>query len=100
MSLRRKHLDGFSHGQILRLGSGFLAVGPLLFLFVWWPIQAERAALRLGEWEAKLAQKKSELNSLKTRYAQLTSLHVLDKWAKAHGSWRSPKGDDVILLQS
>ncbi len=100
MSLRRKHQDGFSHSQVLRLGMSLLGVGLLLFLFVWWPIQAERAALRLGEWEGKLAQKKFELNMLKNRYAQMTSLHVLDKWASAHGPWRSPKGDDVILLQS
>jgi hypothetical protein len=100
MSLRRKHQHGFSHGQVLRLGTAFLAVGLVLFLFVWWPIQAERAALRLGEWEEKLALKKAELNTLKSRYAQLTSLHVLDKWASAHGPWRSPKSDDVILLPS
>lgn len=77
-----------------------LTVGAILLSFVWWPIQSECARRRLSDCEARLAQKKSELNYLKARYAQLTSLRELDQWASAHGPWRSPQANDVILVPS
>ena len=99
MTLNR-HQQGFSHSQILKFGLLVLSVGMVLFLFVWWPIQAERASLRLSEWQAQLAQKKAELNALKARYEALTSLHQLDKWASAHGPWRTPQANDIIIIPS
>jgi hypothetical protein len=100
MTINRRHQDGFSHSQILRLGLFLLTGGAVLFSFVWWPIQSECARRRLSDCETRLAQKKTELNILKARYAALTSLRELDQWASAHGPWRSPQAHDVILFPS
>jgi len=78
----------------------FIASGLILFAFVWWPIQAERARVSLRQWEEKVAQKKTELNSLNMRYASLTALPVVDQWAKLHGLWRPPNTDDIITIQN
>ncbi len=81
-----------------RLSLVFVAVGFVLFGIVWWPIQAERARIEFKNWEEKISQKKSELNDLQNTYKRLTSLNVLDQWAKRHGPWKSPTSHDVISL--
>ena len=98
--MRRPQQEGRSNSDIVRVGLGFLGVGLILFSFVWWPIQAERSRVLLSQWENKVSQKQSELDALKTRYASLTSLHVLDQWAAQNGPWRSPSANDVILLKN
>lgn len=100
MTFKKRHQDGFTHRQILQFGLSFLLIGSVLFLFVWWPIQAERANRQLKTWESQLAQKKAELNQLKSRYAHLTALSELDQWASLHGPWRTPQANDVLLLPS
>jgi hypothetical protein len=94
----RRGQQGIQHVQLLRFGLGVLIVGMTLFSFVWWPIQAERALTIQSKLDSKLSQKKAELDALKSRYAALTSLHVLDQWASTHGPWRSPTADDVIIV--
>lgn len=81
-----------------RMGLLFVFSGLVLFGFVWWPIQAERARLSQRQWEIKIAQKKAELNILQLRYQTLTSLTMLDQWAKKHGPWKSISANDVITL--
>lgn len=77
----------------------FAVVGAFLFMRVWWPIQAERSLTQLKKVEAKIFEKKSELNILNERYASLTSLSVLDQWAKKNGPWVPPNAENVIALQ-
>lgn len=84
---------------IRRVGIIFGAVGGLLFVRVWWPIQAERSLGQLRRIESQIFQKKSEINQLNERYAALTSLTVLDQWAKHHGTWVPPTAENVIPVQ-
>jgi hypothetical protein len=76
----------------------FLFCGLVLFGFVWWPIQAERARFSLKQWEEKIALKKAEYNSLRSRYQALTSLPALDHWAQRHGPWKTVTAADVISI--
>lgn len=78
---------------------GFSVFGVILFIFVWWPIQAERARKTLKEWEIKVSQKKAELNQLNEHYSDLVSLPSLDRWAKQHGPWKTPNPNDIITIQ-
>ncbi|MCG3203525.1 MAG: hypothetical protein KCHDKBKB_00195 [Elusimicrobia bacterium] len=82
-----------------RMAIVFGLVGGLLFVRVWWPIQAERNLGKLQRVESKVFQKKSELNLLKDRYANLTSLTVIDAWAKKNGPWVPPNGENVIAIK-
>jgi len=66
---------------------------------VWWPIQAERNLVELRRVETQVFQKKSELNVLNGRLAELTSLTVLDQWAKRHGTWVPTNAENVIPIQ-
>ncbi len=81
-----------------RLGVLFVGCGLVLFGLVWWPIQAERARLVHRQWEEKIAQKKAEINNMNAHYKNLTSLAVLDKWAKSHGPWTVPTANDIITF--
>lgn len=82
-----------------RMAIGFGLVGGLLFVRVWWPIQAERSLVQLRKVEGVVFQKKSELNVLNDRYSALTSLTVLDQWAKRNGPWVPINSDNVIAIQ-
>lgn len=84
--------------QFLKVSGGFLALGGLMFMHAWWPIQAERLLLHLKKSQTLVSQKKIELNALKERYSNLTSLSVLDHWAKKNGPWVSPKAENVIPI--
>jgi hypothetical protein len=84
---------------LLKVAAGFLAAGLFLFLHVLLPVQAERSALELKQTEALLSRKKAELNELKTKYASMTSLPVLDQWAKMHGPWVPPSATNVIPIE-
>lgn len=88
-----------SMAHVLRITGGFAVAGLFLFFHVWWPIQAERNLKAVKRLETQVAQKKAELNQLNARYASLTSLTVLDQWARSHGSWRSPTPNDIITIQ-
>jgi hypothetical protein len=77
----------------------FAVVGFLLFIRVWWPIQAERNLVSLKKIETQVFQRKSELNDLNEKYIALTSLTVLDQWAKRHGPWIPPNAQNVIPIQ-
>ena len=92
----RKPLASFE--PLVRMAVIFGAVGALLFVRVWWPIQAERSLSQLRKVEARVFQKKSELNILNERIADMTSLTVLDQWAKKHGPWVNPTAENVIPL--
>lgn len=98
MSLRERKLTS-TFEPLLRVAAMFAATGGLLFVWVWWPIQAERNLLKLRKIEAQVFQKKSELNILNERYASLTSLAVLDQWAKRHGPWVPASTDNVIPIE-
>jgi hypothetical protein len=76
----------------------FIGVGALLFFRVWWPIQAERSALELKRVDARVSQKKSELDLLNEKYAALTTLPLLDQWSKKHGPWVQATSENVLLL--
>jgi hypothetical protein len=76
----------------------FMGVGALLFFRVWWPIQAERSSLERNRMDAAVFQKKSELNMLNEKYAALTTLPLLDQWAKRHGPWVPATAENVLLL--
>jgi hypothetical protein len=78
---------------------GFFMGALILFFQVWWPIQAERSLSQLKRIKSEISEKKSELNTLNAKYAALSSLIVVDEWAKTHGSWKSPRPEDVITLQ-
>ncbi len=84
---------------LARVASVFGIVGGLLFIRVWWPIQAERSLLQLRRVESQVFQKKSELNVLNERIEDLTSLTVLDQWAKRHGPWVPSNAENVIPIQ-
>lgn len=88
-----------SPDRLLKVAGVIGGVGILLFFHVWCPIQAERAAIRLKKINSEVAQKKAELDELKAAYAQLTSLSVLDRWARGHGPWRVPSEKDIITIQ-
>jgi hypothetical protein len=75
-----------------------MGVGALLFFRVWWPIQAERSSLERNRMDAAVFQKKSELNMLNEKYAALTTLPLLDQWAKRHGPWVPATAENVLLL--
>lgn len=98
MSGSKKGSPAVQH-PFLKIAGGFLAVGLFLFLHVWLPVQAERSLLALKQVEQQMSRKKSELNELNARYAALTSLPVLDQWAKSHGPWVSPNGNNVISFE-
>jgi cell division protein FtsL len=80
------------------MAGALVGTGLILFLHVWCPIQAERAAIKLKKIESEIAQKKSELNELNETAADLTSLSALDRWARAHGPWRVPSDKDIIAI--
>lgn len=84
---------------LARIASVFGVIGGFLFLRVWWPIQAERNLVALKRIETQVFQKKSELNALNERYAALTSLTVIDHWAKSHGPWVPARADNVIAIE-
>jgi len=85
--------------RLAKIAAFLGGAGVLLFCYVWCPIQAERASIRLKKIETQVAVKKAELDELKAQYAQLTSLSVLDRWARAHGPWRVPSDKDIITIQ-
>ncbi len=76
----------------------FMGVGTLLFFRVWWPIQAERTSIERNRMDTAVFQKKSELNMLNEQYAALTTLPLLDQWAKRHGPWVPATAENVLLL--
>ena len=98
MTVAQKIEDVFSR-PLVRIAAGFLAGGLFLFIHVWLPVQAERSLLELKQIEQQLSREKSELNELNARYAALTALPVLDQWAKTHGPWVSPNGNNVIAIE-
>lgn len=91
--------EGLALILLLKIAGGFLAGGALLFLHVWWPIQAERNLSRLRRMEADVFSRKAELNALHQKFSSMTSLAALDQWARAHGPWRTPNADDVVALR-
>jgi len=84
---------------LLRLGGAILSGGALLFFYVWWPIQAERSLKELKVVESTLSDKKQELQDLSMRTTTLTSLSVLDAWAKKNGPWKTPGAADVVAIE-
>ncbi len=84
---------------LLKIMGGFAVVGSILFLHVWLPIQAERSLVALRRTETQLSQKKSEFNDLSERYASMTSLISLDKWAKKHGPWIPAQANNVLTIE-
>ncbi len=90
------------HGKLALHGvamwTGVLMIGLVLFLHVWWPIQAERASAHLKRLESELSIRKSELERLKTLYADLISLTSLERAAKANGHWIHPTIEHVITF--
>ena len=74
-------------------------MGGVLFFYVWWPIQAERALITLKRVEKEVSQKKQEINELNSKYASLTSLSNLDAWAKKNGPWKSPSANDIFTIE-
>lgn len=93
----RKHMANFE--PLARAAAAFGVIGMLLFIRVWWPIQAERNLLKLRRVETLVFQKKSELNVLNERLASITSLTSLDQWAKKHGPWVPPNAENVFPIQ-
>lgn len=93
---RRLHLPP---QRLVKIAGALAGVGLILFFHVWCPIQAERAAIRLKKIQTDVASKKAELDELKSHYAALTSLSVLDRWAHTHGPWRTPSDKDIITIQ-
>jgi hypothetical protein len=85
--------------RLIKIAGTLAGLGVLLFFHVWCPIQAERAAIRLKKIQTEVASKKAELDELKSDYATLTSLSVLDRWARTHGPWRAPSDKDIITIQ-
>lgn len=81
-----------------RLGLLFVCSALIMFGIVWWPIQAERSRRLAQQWQEKISEEKTKLRQLQLTYQQLTSLPVLDQWAKRHGPWKSLSADDVISL--
>ena len=94
---RRGRISG---NRLGRIGIGFLLAGFFLFLQVWWPIQAERAAGRLAAVEREIDQTKHEISALQTRSAALTSLTALDRWAQKNGPWRASRPQDVFPIEN
>lgn len=99
MKTRRGDL-GLSLITVLQAGGMLLASGALLFFYVWWPIQAERAKGQLKVLEKQLSEEKAVLNDLQEKIMNTTSLYALDKWAKAHGNWKSPGENDVLFVEN
>ncbi|MFN0117757.1 MAG: hypothetical protein ACKVQC_05620 [Elusimicrobiota bacterium] len=98
--MKSRHLSVWQTTQGLsRLVVICLVTAILLFFHVLWPIQVERSHRELKAIEKKISEKKSELNELKVRYGQVTSLGVLDAWAKQHGPWKSPQAGDVVTIR-
>lgn len=95
----RAQYGGAQTGPLAKAAAGFLVVGLFLFLHVWVPVQAERSHLELKKLEMQLSRQKSILDELDTRYANLTALPVLDQWAKSHGPWLTPNGENVIAIE-
>ncbi|OVE77467.1 hypothetical protein BVX98_02940 [bacterium F11] len=85
-------------GQLMILVAMFISVGVLLFLYAWFPVQAQRKLKELQHWEAKVSREKTLLQNLSHKYGKKTSLLVLDQWASSNGSWRSPSRNDVIVI--
>ncbi|MCB4756015.1 MAG: hypothetical protein LHV69_03125 [Elusimicrobia bacterium] len=86
-------------GGLLNWGGLIILAGAVLFFYVWWPIQAERARVRLNQLEEQLSQKKSELQEINQRLASLTSLSHLDAWARENGPWKVPGPGEVLSLE-
>jgi len=86
-------------GPVVKTAAGFLVVGFFLFLHVWVPVQAERSHIEFKKLETQLSRKKSELDELNSKYADMTALPVLDQWAKSHGPWVTPNGENVIAIE-
>lgn len=99
MSLRQERHRSRINSKPVVLGISLFGVGVVSFLFVWWPIQAERMHKSLNEWDKQCAQKKSEVTFLKTQLSQMTSLTVLDAWSKKHGPWKIPNHDEIIIIE-
>ncbi len=85
--------------SLMKIAGGFLVVGLFLFLHVWIPVQAERSQIELKKLETQLSREKSVLDELNSRYVALTALPVLDQWAKTHGPWVTPNGENVIAIE-
>ncbi len=85
--------------RLVKIAGTLAGVILILFFHVWCPIQAERASMRLKKIQTDVAAKKAELDELKSDYAAMTSLSVLDRWARAHGPWRAPSDKDIITIQ-
>lgn len=96
----RRDDGGLSLVQVLQVGAVVLASGALLFFYVWWPIQAERAKGQMKALEKQLSEEKTVLNNLQGKIHHATSLPALDQWAKAHGTWKSPGANDVLFIEN
>ncbi len=95
----RERNSAATYEPLRRVGTVFGIAGALLFMRVWWPIQAERNLQKLRKVETQIFQKKSELNILNERYSAMTSLTVLDQWAKKHGTWVPAGANNVIPIE-
>ena len=98
MTAEERRQPRISERQMTKITLLLFGVGLFLFWRVWCPVQAERASIKLKKIESEVAQKKSELNNLQAEYQQLTTLSVLDRWAKAHGPWKIPSENDVLSI--
>lgn len=98
--MRKRALQGAAAGDsLVKVAAGFLVGGLFLFLHVWIPVQAERSLIELRRVETELSRRKSELDDLDSRFAALTTLPALDQWAKEHGPWVAPNGENVIAIE-
>lgn len=100
MRPRRFDERGFLRSGLARVAGILIAAGTGLFLYVWWPIQAQRYLVKIKHLETEISQKKSELNQLQSKYNALTSLSSLDQWAKDHGPWKTPQANDILSFPS
>jgi len=96
---KKDRRQGVAHLLLLRITGGFISTAALLFLHAWWPIQAERNLDELKKIQSSVSVKKAELNELNRRIAVLTSLTALDHWAKAHGPWKTPGSEDIVVIE-
>lgn len=84
---------------LMKVMGGFFAVGSILFVHVWLPIQSERNLIMVRRMESQVSLKKAELNELNETYSRLTSLAALDHWAKKNGPWVSAQLNNVIAIE-
>lgn len=98
MSPIRKRENGVTSEQFFKICLTVMAVGFLSFVYVWWPIQAERALKDLKSIQKEISLQKAELNHIHTEYSKLVSLSAIDEWAQQNGQWRSPKPGDVYTI--